>query len=384
MEQHPENNGHSPALSEHNSEVVTSDQIRSITESAKDYLSALYKKAGVVEEESHYPILTPDELNYINRTISAAAFLVTYWSELPDVKMPPQDKLGNTIDVLRKTGTKLESTKEDILKEEGLFKQLVGRVASRQVHTSKREPHENIRAIICARELVDLTEFMAASNGDKLPLDYSVDISLSEIAHHPEGPDFKVLSADTEGLRHLLDGLEPDSSGYIRLDEARRLKLKTILQNYGIAVQPPSPEEIQKGITSARGLVEEGKAGDHLKAQSFVNWQDVQPRNKRAIQVVLEHPIYITPDSIAGAQSFTDWRGRPDQVLKQDDIGDKKESLDVIMDYATRGTPLPAVELRLIPQENGQLILYADNAHRVAAAHLRSEPLAVNTFLLYN
>lgn len=381
MEHFREINSYPLTLVEQNDEMVTGEQIRNITETAKYYLSALYKKAGVMEEESHYPILRPEEHNYINRTISAAAHLVTYWSELPDVKMPPQDKLGDTIDVLRKTGTKLESTAEDILKDEGLFRRLLSRVASRQRHTSNREPRENIRAIICARQLVDLVEFMAASNEDKLPYDYSVEISLREIANHPE---LKGLSYDINGLSHLLDGLEPDSSGYIRLDETRSLKLKTILRDCGAAVQPPSPEEIQQGIASATSLVESGRAEEYLKAQPFVKWEDIPGKPERSVPVVLEHPVYITPDSIAGAQSFQDWRGRSDNTLKQDDFGDKKLSTDVIADYATRGTPFSAVELSLIPQEDGRLILYADNAHRVAAARLRSEPLAVNTFRVYN
>lgn len=382
MEHFREINSYPLTLVEQNDEMVTGEQIRNITETAKYYLSALYKKAGVMEEESHYPILRPEEHNYINRTISAAAHLVTYWSELPDVKMPPQDKLGDTIDVLRKTGTKLESTAEDILNNEYLFRRLLSRVASRPKHTSNREPHENILAIICARQLVDLVEFMAASNKDKLPYDYSVEISLSEIANHPEQSDLKGFSYDINGLSHLLDGLEPDSSGYVRLDEARRLKLETILRDCGAAVQPPSPEEIKQGIASATSLVDSGKAEEYLKTQPFLDWDEIKPEGK-SVAVALERPIYIAPDSIAGAQSFDDWRGRPLSIFKQDDMGDMKTSLEVIQDYATRGTQLPAIYLSMLPQKDSSLILYSENAHRAAAAKLRSEPIAVTALYIY-
>lgn len=383
MEQYPESSGSRPALVEQNREVATTEQISDIAASAQNYLMALHKKAGLMEEESHRPILTPDEHNYINRVISAGASLVRYWLEMPSVKMPPPDKLTDLVEVLRKSGTKLESTTEDILKDEDLFRGLLGRAASRQQHTSRLNAQENRGAVISAHELVELIELMAASNPDQLPYDYFVGISLSEIAKHPEGSEFKKLPPNTEGLRHLLDGLEPDRFGFIRLDEARRLKLETILRDWGAAVQPPGPEEIQDGIESARNLVKEGKAEEYLKAQKFVDWEDIPRSSDRAESVVLGHPIYITPDSIVGAQSFEDWRGRSSPTLKQDDMGDKKPSTDVIVDYATRGTPLPTVELDLIPQEDGQLILYAENAHRVAAARLRSEPLAVSGFRIY-
>lgn len=382
MEQHPHNNDQPTSLLELNREVVTGDQIREITEDTKHYLSALYKKAGVMEEESHRPILAPQEYEYINRTISAGAHLVRYWLEMPSVKMPPSDKLAGIVDVLRKTGTKLESGTEDIVNDLNMFKGLLGRAAIHQSHTSRLNPQENRNAVTCAHELVELIELMSASNQGQLPYDYSVGISLSEIVNHPEGPLFNVFPPSGRDLKDLLTGLEPDNSGNVHLDESRRLRLETMLRDCGAAVQPPSPEEIRQGIESARALVAAGKAEDYLKAQTFVDWEAV-PRNPgRAESVVLEHPIYIAPDSIAGAQSFQDWRGRPNHILKQDDMGDKKPSLDVIADYATRGAPLPAVELDLMPQEDG-LILYAEDADRAAAARLRSEPVAVDSFRIY-
>lgn len=381
MEQHPDNNNYLQALAEQDREVVTSEQISDIAAGTQKYLTSLYKKAGIVEEESNRPILTPDEHSYINRAISAAAHLGRYWLEMPSVKMPSPDKLTGIVEVLRKTGTKLESTTEDILKDEDLFKGLLGRTASRQQHTSRLNVHENRGALTCANELIEFIKLMAASNQDQLPFDYSVGISLNEIANHPEGPEFEKLPPNIEGLKHLLDGLEPDSFGFIRLDEARRLKLETILRDWGAAVQSPGPQEIQNGIESARNLVKQGRAGEYLESLAIIQREDI-PKQDRFVAVELKYPIYINPESILGTNKITNWAGRG-QHDRNDDLGDKKPFLDIVIDYATRGTRLPTTEARIFIQENGELIIFTENERTTAAAKLRSEPLAVNALHLY-
>ena len=63
--------------------------------------------------------------------------------------------------------------------------------------------------------------------------------------------------------------------------------------------------------------------------------------------------------------------------------GVQRSSLETIFNYASRETQLPGIEsdgdLAIILTEKGPILL-ATNAHRIAAAKLRGEPLRVTNF----
>ncbi len=74
--------------------------------------------------------------------------------------------------------------------------------------------------------------------------------------------------------------------------------------------------------------------------------------------------------SVVSAAGFESWKtGRGQYNLK-----DGRQSADVIKDYASRETPLPAVdEATALIFEDGKVIVMTSNAHRVGAAKLRGQ-----------
>lgn len=276
METTPINSGDQPILSEPTWETIEEERLTVVAKSADEYLRALHRKAGVMNAGTSYSILSAKEHSYIGNAIGASAHLIRYWLELESPKkteMPPSEALTFTVEILKKMGVPMTEKTEEITDNKENFMRLLSRVAERrQGYTSSREPRMNMTAITCARELISLMPLLAASNEHSLPHDYSVNFSLHEIANHPEGPDFEELPFDTEGLRDVLKGLEPDSSGHIRLDETRRLQLEALLKQCGIAVNPPSKKDIDAGIEHATKIVNERKAKNilriyHLRSQ---------------------------------------------------------------------------------------------------------------------
>ena len=81
-------------------------------------------------------------------------------------------------------------------------------------------------------------------------------------------------------------------------------------------------------------------------------------------------PIEVPLSSIVSAVGFESWEnGRGDLNKK-----DGKRSREVIQDYASRPTEIPPIEAaRAVILPNGEVVIMAENSHRVAAAKLRNQ-----------
>lgn len=382
MESQHKNSFHEES-GERQSDSIDEEQLNRLAENVGSYLSSLYHKAGLMVEGTYRPILTPEEHSYVNHAISAAAHLVRYWVEYPHINMPPAETLNSMVAVLQQYGIEFSSPVEEVVKEPHIFASLLNRVATKGDYTSRLQPRTNRSAVACARELVSLLPVIAAYNGHRLPTDYSVRISLDMLRHLPGNQEDEVGAEIKLAIQEVLDGLEPDHSGYIRLNESRRLQLENAFKASGLAIDRPTPEETKAGIEAARFLVREGRAEDYLKEMPFMAEMELpEKKERRYLQISLDYPIYIVPEAIAGTIEFQDWGGYPAHTKKNDDMGDSKPSIEVIKDYATRGTALPASVINLIFREK-DIVLYGDDSHRAAAARLRSEPLAVHVIKLY-
>lgn len=184
----------------------------------------------------------------------------------------------------------------------------------------------------------------------------------------------------------ILKQAERTETKALRVDGELREQLATALGD--IVVEPLTDEQLAEKVRAARELVNNGEAANRLRSMRFEalpeDWaNDVSDREKA---VWLDEPIYIDPSAINSAQGFKSWMGRGSegtgmvQTREAGTMGTQRQSLDQILDYATRETPLPELGadggLQVVLANNGKFVV-SHNAHRAAAAKLRGEPVPV-------
>lgn len=162
------------------------------------------------------------------------------------------------------------------------------------------------------------------------------------------------------------------------------------LSKLGVIAETPSKEDIHAGIERARSLIATGQAAERLRQEPFIDLEDQRRLYNTSVRnlVQTEEPVYIDPSLIQGVEGFNSWMGRGvegREQVRDRQTGEVRTSLDAIFDYATRDTQLPGLtgegELVIILTKEGPVLL-ATNAHRVAAAKLRNEPIEVTNFNL--
>lgn len=163
-----------------------------------------------------------------------------------------------------------------------------------------------------------------------------------------------------------------------------------MLKGFGFSTEAPSEKQIKKGIKKARGIVDSGSAAQFLKDQPFVDGEAVKEQITGMNSEIIRFggQMYVEPSMIVSVPGFEDWQGRANTTksyLDRDGAAKNASSLEVIADYATRETQLPKIDFGLDLQITDEGVqISAQNAHRVAAAKLRGEPLAFNEISIYD
>ena len=349
------------------------NQIAATATEATDYLFNLERRLAGLSGGGKAP-LEPEETAYINQAAPAAAHLINYLMERSEMKIPPES-LPPLLSSVRDAGFKLVESPAAITADGALVSRQLSLLATRREWLNHYTPNKEL-VVSCAKQLCQTLAEMAAKDQHQQPQDYSVDISLQAIK-----PPEQIRAS--QKLLALLEGLEPDSSGLIRLEDFHSNQLESILRGCGVAVGPPPVEEIRKGIEAAKEKVKNNQASEYLESLPFMPRELLPDTSSRPKVLIVNRPVYINPDSIAGADRFPHgWTGEG-SPLKNADDGTKKSSLEVIQDYATRETKLPDSEIDLTLLADGSVIAYAPNSHRAAAAKLRHEPLPVRSLYIY-
>lgn len=187
-----------------------------------------------------------------------------------------------------------------------------------------------------------------------------------------------------------LSNIKPDDQlpNIKRIHETDHGKIFNALESLGIVITPPTKENIKKGVDRAKELITSGKAIRLLENSPFVDsnsQRDLYDSHPKKEILWLDKPIFVDPKKIMGVPGHESWAGRGRKgsaAMKHRQSGKVMTSFEVISDYATRETPLPALGadggLSLILTKDGPVLL-AENAHRVSAAKLRNEPLGVTS-----
>jgi hypothetical protein len=121
-------------------------------------------------------------------------------------------------------------------------------------------------------------------------------------------------------------------------------------------------------------LLEGLSKGAETEEQPFMQDTDfIRMADTSQPEVVIEagdEPLELPLTAVVSAVAFESWEtGRPQHVLKDD-----RQSAAVIMDYASRETPLPPVDVATaLIFEDGKVIIMSSNSHRVGAAKLRGQ-----------
>lgn len=163
-----------------------------------------------------------------------------------------------------------------------------------------------------------------------------------------------------------------------------------MLEGFGFSAIAPATEEIREGIHRAKGIVDSGGVEEFLRTQPFVDGEAIKKQiSGMSTEVIrFKGPMYVDPSMVVSAPGFDDWRGRSHTTKAyMDRHGEPKNanSLEVIADYATRDTQLPSIDFGLNLQITDEGVqISAENAHRVAAAKLRGEPLAFKEISIYD
>lgn len=165
-------------------------------------------------------------------------------------------------------------------------------------------------------------------------------------------------------------------------------QFKMALEKMGVTSRVLSAEDLHLGIEHAKTAITSGEAKQWLAGQQFIGETERQNLYNSSVRNLIEteEPIYINPSCIQGVEGFDSWMGRGvegGEEVADRQTGVRRSSLETIFDYASRDTQIPGIEsdgdLAVILSEEGPVLL-ATNAHRVAAAKLRGEPLRVTNF----
>lgn len=197
---------------------------------------------------------------------------------------------------------------------------------------------------------------------------------------------------EEQSVRDILLGCPRDSAGMYEVGGFRYEQLSNWLNTLGMLGNEPSQEDIAEGIARATKLQNERQLVSVLSSMEFVSEYAVSKHIRNAdssYNIWLEKPMYAEPEKILGAESFTNWLGRghngQGQVAIREHRG-HRTSLEQIIDYATRDSPLPYLSadggLNLFIGDEGTFF-FSSNSHRAAAAKLRHEPLGFRSLRVY-
>lgn len=117
------------------------------------------------------------------------------------------------------------------------------------------------------------------------------------------------------------------------------------------------------------------QALEQLQALPFVNELWLEARILPGVvnvQATSEHPLHIPSAGLIGAHNLASWAGRQTGNLK-----DGRPSSEVILDYASRTTPLPELEdvACYIQPDGRQLFVSTNSSHRSAAYKAQGAPV---------
>lgn len=187
---------------------------------------------------------------------------------------------------------------------------------------------------------------------------------MHEYDHQPAPPD----------LMNAINCVEHGK--YLRMAEGEdRERIIEAMDALGVVGEAQSQESIEHGIRDAQWLVETGNAVEALKEHRFVeDWTLRQYLENEYPTLTVDFPtdaaIPVRWDKLDCAESFDSWLGRGSEGTGE--VDGMMSSRDKILDFASRDTKLPPIELLLILTPDGPLCV-ARNSHRAAAAILRSE-----------
>lgn len=201
----------------------------------------------------------------------------------------------------------------------------------------------------------------------------------------PKGAETDNPAAD---LKAFLSKFTPDERHVVELEGQNGESFADILAKLHITEEPLSPEKL---LANARWIEDEDSRGDisyRLRRQTFIDDKKFQSvvSGKTAVHIQLDKAAHISPEQIAGANGFKSWTGRGEdgQAIMQDrQSAEIQTSMRTIIDYATKPSPLPPVDISIAIWPDGRTLTLSENAHRAAAAKLRNEPLAAWYFNIY-
>lgn len=126
---------------------------------------------------------------------------------------------------------------------------------------------------------------------------------------------------------------------------------------------------------------------DRLRRQPFMSTSEIDKRldpSASQLEIHLSKPFEVPAHMIMTAEGMDSWLGRGEDGAGEKSAGEEgsASSLDQIVEYAGRDTPIPPVEaMNMYVQPNGVVFygLTGQGAHRTAAKVLRSDsPIKVS------
>lgn len=184
----------------------------------------------------------------------------------------------------------------------------------------------------------------------------------------------------------------PDNN-YIKPTPDQRSEIIRALQEFdGITpTSDYSETDVAEGVSRATELVESGESHDLLSQLKMYDLHDAHDAIK-PLRISLEGEVAIDPRRVVEVGGLTNWHGvryLPDGTLfkKYEEgasSGISRPSRELINDYATRSTQLPAVSEAEVYLTNEGMFARIHDSHRVAAAQLRHEPVRAKDIKLYD
>ncbi len=190
-------------------------------------------------------------------------------------------------------------------------------------------------------------------------------------------------------LFEIIGAIEPNEQGLTIANEQERRRIMAALEQLGLAALPQTDESVRQGIADARWLVDTSNAPRTLKDHPFVDENEISfyLEDLReefpivSIDFPTNDPIIIAWNKVDGARNFDSWQGRGRNG--SDGVDAAASSLHKILDFATKDTRLPTVELLIILTPDGPVTI-ASTSHRAAAAILRNEDIRCDFLTVMN
>ena len=176
--------------------------------------------------------------------------------------------------------------------------------------------------------------------------------------------------------------LDNEGKGLSEPNEEQSQQLISLLERLHLLAPPIDDEKLAVLVQSAKRSIQSGLAEEYLENRPFLSRG---PENAQPLAIIESKlPIYIDPNQIRGANSFSSWMGRGYKGRETVANGDiKQTSLEKIFDFARKQTPLPEANLVVYVTDGAEPVVIAEDSHRVAAAKLRNEPVRVGQLSFY-